>query len=347
MKTIKIAAAIIIAVVSFLISKLVADKIIVFNQEWGGWVVNLFILSPLYVIVFSVLLGVIGFGTWNLLSYFLKWREVKDAPPVTSVEIEKPRYSKPSPAPFILHTFLGTMFLVGCAVVVIFIGASFFKGLGDQAAKSMQLKYEKTYTATYPNTSFNDEAENKLAAEVEKTDARMVFYQREIEKATRDFIEADNAYGVFEADVKREFALSCMIKILTETMGKKFVSFHQVSGYKRNARNEYVNATNSKGRSMNNEALVKKNSSLYSYPLASGYGSYMLDHDFPDRCSKKMSVDSMYEKYLPIYLEAKENYMKKRLASARKEDHSYVRLTKYADEVFIWIDTVNKRKSVN
>ncbi|MCF6226113.1 MAG: hypothetical protein L3J22_07435 [Xanthomonadales bacterium] len=341
MRLIKVAAALTIACASFFISKSIADSVIHFKEPGlGSLLVNAFLLAPYYLLVLSALMGVIGFGTWNLLSYFLTWGATDSASSIDPKAGQKPKRSMPSPAPFIGRTLLGTMVLVGGAIMIILVGMLLVGELGNYFSNSAQKKYEKTFEIVYPNTSFLDESDNILAVEITKTDARIIFYKRELEIVTGNFTEADDAYGAFEFDVKRQLALSCMVKIFSETMG---TAFHSVEGFKTNARNEYVKATNSKIQYMKNEKLMKSNGGVYHYPFSSDYGTRILDHDFPNRCDETMSVDAMYDKFLPIYIKDKIDQANKDLASKGDRQNSWS-ITANANKIFSWINTIEKKK---
>lgn len=344
MGLIKIVAAITIACVSFFISKSITNSIIPFGHGGpGNWLVDLFLLAPLYLVVFSALMGVIGFGAWNLLSYLLIRGARVSASSIDPKAHQKPTRSMPSPAAFIGRTLLGTMALVGGALIIIVVGMLSFVELADHASKSTQEKYEKSFEIVYPNINFYDETYNALAVEIAKTDVRVIFYKRELEIVTGNFTEADNAYSIFESDVKREFALSCMVKIFSETMR---IGFNGVEGFKKNARNEYVRATNSKARYMKNDTLIKDSSGVYNYPLSTGYGTYKLDHDFPNRCDEMMSVDIMYDKFIPIYIEDKKDQANKDLA--RKDESSNPRsITASTNKIFSWIKTIRKEALIS
>jgi len=341
MRLIKVVAALTIACASFFISKSIADSVIHFSQEsgLGSLIVNGFLLAP-YLLVLSALMGAIGFGTWNLLSYFLIWGATESASTIDPKAGQKPKRSMPLPAPFIGRTLLGTMSLVGGAIIIILVSILFFVGFTNYLSNSGQKEYEKTFEIVYPNTSFRDESDNILAIEIAKTDARIIFYKRELEIATGNFTEADDAYGAFEFDVKRQLALSCMVKIFSETMG---TAFHSVEGFKKNARNEYVKATNSKIRYMKNEKLMKSNGSVYHYPFSNGYGTRILDHDFPNRCDETMSVDAMYDKFLPIYIKDKKNQANKDLSS-KDDRRNSLSTTANTNKIFSWLNTIDKKK---
>ena len=71
MKLLKIFIAIAIAYASFKISIPITNSLVHFEIGLGTWVINLFILSPIYLVVLLGLTGLIGFGAWCILSYIL------------------------------------------------------------------------------------------------------------------------------------------------------------------------------------------------------------------------------------------------------------------------------------
>ena len=335
MKILKVFIALAIAYFSFKISILITNSLVHFEMGMGAWLVNLFILSPIYLVVLLGLTGLIGFGTWNFLNYFLIFSAVHTENNKNSTEYPDTTHTKikqPSIIALLGKTLLGVLGMIGVAIIILIIGVLSFAQMGDSLGKSNQKTFEKKFDTVHPNTNYGDVKSNVKAVEVAATDYRFIYYLEELNIASSNFVNADKIIDIFEADVKRELAIACMRDVLIEKVAN--TGFYTIKGYKMNA----LNAVGNKRKAIKNVTLMDKDRSVYDYPTTDGYGYYILNKDYPNRCNNTMSVDDMFDKYLPIYLKDKKVDADKALLSENKGR------ARHSTKLYAWIDKFYKRE---
>ena len=57
-------------------------------------------------------------------------------------------------------------------------------------------EYNNSFQTNYTTNDYND--------------SRIIFYKKELQEYSKDFIEAESMYNIFEADVKKDLALNCI-----------------------------------------------------------------------------------------------------------------------------------------
>ncbi len=295
MKILKVAIGLIIAYVSLKISIPITNSLVQFEMGLGTWIINLFILSPIYLIVLLGLTGLIGVGAWSFLSYIL----ILSAVNIENNKDTVIKIKRPSIIGVLGKTLIGGIGMIGFAIIILIIGVASLSTMGELSGKQNQSQFEKRFDTTHPNTNYVVEEFNVNAAKVAATDYRFIYYLKELSAASSDFVNADEVIDVFEADVKREFAIACMRDVLIEKVAN--TGFGTMEGYKMNA----LNAVGNKLKAMKNVKLMDKSRSIYHYPATYGYGYYILDKDYANRCNDTVSVDDMFDDYLPIYLKDK------------------------------------------
>ena len=330
MKPLKVFIALIIAYTSLKISILITNTLIHFEVGLGTWIINLFILSPIYLVVLLGISGAIGFGLWNILSYIIILSSIhtdnKNPSKNAATAPTKQKIKRPSVIGMLGKTLAGTVGMIGVAIIIIIIGLTSFAQFGNSLSKSNQKKFENKFDTAHQNTSYSDVKYDTKAAEVAVTDYRFIYYLKELNIASTDFVIASNIVDIFEADVKRELAIACMRDVLIEKVAA--TGFNTIEGYKMNA----LNAAGNKRMAIYNTKLIEKGRSLYNYPLSSGYGYYILNKDYGNRCNDTMSVDDMFDKYLPIYLKDKRTDADRARLSENKHR------AKIATKIDNWID---------
>lgn len=337
MKILKVFIILAIAYASFQISISITNALVHFEMGMGTWVINLFILSPIYLVVLLGLTGLIGFGTWNILSYIIILSAVniennKNPIEYTATIHTEPKIKRPSIVGVLSKTLIGVLGMVGVAIIILIIGVVSFSQMGESFSKLNQNRFEKKFDMVHPNTNYSEEKSNVKAIEVAAADYRFIYYLKELNTASTNFVNAEKIIDIFDADVKRSLALACMRDVLIEKVAN--TSFNTIKGYKMNA----LNAVGNKHKAMKNVTLMDKGRSVYHYPRTDGYGYYILDKDYKNRCNETMSVDEMFDKYLPIYL-------KDKLVDAKKARLSEINSrARHSTKLYAWIDKFYKRE---
>ena len=304
MKIIKILVALAIAFASCVLAFSITNSLIHFVNGYDELFTNLFIRVPVYIVSFLGIMGLIGFGAWNIFLYALSFSNVQNENN-NSLSNTKPLLKKPSVKSLFGKTLIGTLATIIVGIIILFI---WLLSLVQKHNDSKYLKVtrtEKNYEKVLSNINYSSEEFNEKAADVAKRDNRFTYYHKELNGASTDFINANKPVDIFEADVKRELALACMRNVLIDKVTKR-TSFDTIKGYKLNT----LKTIGNKRKAIQNLTIVDKNHSVYSYPLSSSYGVFKLDLDYGNRCNEMMSVDDMYLKFLPIYVKAKKEQLK-------------------------------------
>lgn len=333
MKILKIFGALVIAYVSFKISISITNSLVHFEMGMGMWVINLFFLSPIYLLVLFGFTGLIGFGTWNILNYILTFSAVStenNRDPGEYRDTKHPKTKRTSIIAVLGNTLMGVLGMIGVAIIILIIGVASFSKMGKSFSKSNQTRFEQMFDTVYPNTSYGHEEFNVKASEVAASDYRFIYYLKELNIASDNFVYAEKVVDIFEADVKRTLAIACMRDVLIEKVAN--TGFGTMKGYKMNA----LNAVGNKGKAMKNFTLMDKGRSVYHHPQTDGYGPYILGKDYGNRCNETMTVDDMFDKYLPIYLKNMKIYADKARVSENKGR------ARHSAKLYAWIDQLYK-----
>lgn len=147
-------------------------------------------------------------------------------------------------------------------------------------------KQDKTYYETYQTNDFNDTV--------------ILFYKKELEKYTREFIDADKMYEIFESRIKYGLALDCIrtrLDIYTEDI-------EMGNWYRRNARNEYLDTEKKVKKSKNNEAYLFEYGDVYDLKLANKIIDNILiikENGNNTICEQKYPINKIYKLFIDIY----------------------------------------------
>lgn len=304
------------------------------------------ILLPINIIIFIMVAGFLGFGSWYLLWYFLEKYNLCNEQKIESNK----KTNKLTFSDVALGTFTG---IVGLTVIL--VGFVMFSII-DMDIK-VEKKYNKTFEVLHQTYDFND--------------SRIFFYKNELDTQSKYFIESDSAYPIFEADVKRQIALECISLFQKEHFNKclsnkgsntvrninascmydsvgvgltnynpSSYAYKQMREFKKNARNKYANNEKSIKKAKTNETFIKNKNDIYRYYENEYSISQVLKKVIPNRCSRLLSVDSIFDKYISLYIENKEVNMKEYLLDTRRKiKYKYQR--KYSEHL-LWLKTLYK-----
>lgn len=155
MQILKVFIALVIAYVSFKISISITNSLVHFEIGMGAWLVNLFILSPKYLVVLLGLSGLIGFGAWNTLSYILILLAVntendKNPTEYTATTHTQPKIKRPSIIDILGKTLMGLLGMIGVAIIILIAGVINFAQMGESFSKSNQKRFEKKFEKHRP-----------------------------------------------------------------------------------------------------------------------------------------------------------------------------------------------------
>ena len=173
----------------------------------------------------------------------------------------------------------------------------------------------KTQQESYHN-SFYKKYELK-----ESNNPKIIFYNSELIKYSKDFMNSDDMYSNFKAYTKKEFASNCINYIL-KLSG---VPFDAKFSYERNARNLSANTEDRIKKAKINEFFMRDNARTFDFKVVHNVLDDITEpysKTKPSICTETKAVDKMYELFMPRYIN---NYISKYIndEKASQEDTWY------------------------
>jgi len=148
------------------------------------------------------------------------------------------------------------------------------------------------------NTSFHTEYHPK-----DYNNSKIIFYKKEIEEASKKFIEAEEMYDIFKADVKKDLALGCIRYFIKREGSDNWLD--EGATHRASARNKYATT----------EAKIKKAKRNSNYM---GHNFYTFDLNIVNHvvddvtkvwsdknesvCENKLSTNELYEIFIRKYI---------------------------------------------
>jgi len=199
------------------------------------------------------------------------------------------------------------LFLASMAYIVIY--TSIFYNL----AKSSQVSYNASFHSTYQTKDFND--------------TRIIFYQKELERYSKEFIEAEGMYDIFASDVKRDLALNCIESLLQEHNQSNWLEMGDY--FRKNARNKYANTNKKIQKAKRNEDWVGRNFYYYDLNDVNYIEEKIIDKWEPKKntqtCNALMPIEQIYQMFLIKYVKNRKDalaYYKEEIANGNKPGYS-------------------------
>jgi ankyrin repeat protein/uncharacterized RDD family membrane protein YckC len=161
-------------------------------------------------------------------------------------------------------------------------------------AKDKQESYNASFTTHYQTNDYNN--------------SKILFYKNELEKYSKEFIEADDMYDIFSTDVKTDLALGCIGYFLRQEDRDSWLDMR--NNFRKNARNKYANNEERIKKAKKNENYMGRH--FYTFDLN------MVNHitdkitkmwsDKNDSvCENTIFVDELYIKFINEYIPELEN----------------------------------------
>ncbi len=166
-------------------------------------------------------------------------------------------------------------------------------------------EYNNSFQTNYTTNDYND--------------SRIIFYKKELQEYSKDFIEAESMYNIFEADVKKDLALNCIEYFLREHNETNWID--QGSNFRKNARNKYANTDEKIEKAKENEDYMGKH--FYDYDLndvnhiedeiADVWG----ENTNKDTCQKNLSSEKMYEMFIVKYIKNRQEALERDILESK------------------------------
>ena len=238
----------------------------------------------------------------------------------------------------VMHYGQMTLRSVGIVLSLFFGGYILIYGLVFyMIGKAKTEAYNRSFYTTYPTQDFND--------------SRILFYKKELERYSKEFIEAKGMYEIFAADVKKDLALNCIEAALKEHNVTNWIKMG--SGFRKNARNKFANSEERIELAKRNEDWMGRH--FYDYDLNDV--NHIVDQianiwekdKNKQTCDALMPVEKMFDTlFMPKYIKNREEALaryKYELKTAKPGD--YLDPSFYRNIVNIQTAWLNQLKSHN
>ncbi len=204
---------------------------------------------------------------------------------------------------------------IGILILIVVVGYqvylfSVFAFVYGSIYKHNQKKYDNSFHITYKTNDFND--------------SRIIYYNKELERYSKEFIEADSMYEIFAADVKKDLALNCLESFIKEHNETAWIDMG--SNFRKNARNKYANTEEKIKKAKKNEDYMGKH--FYDYDLndvnhiEDEIADVWSTSRNEDTCQVQLSTEKMYEMFIFKYIQNREEAL-----AYDKREHEHAKPT--------------------
>ena len=175
------------------------------------------------------------------------------------------------------------------AFLVVFGYLLFYVSVFYMLGKNSQASYDNSFHIKYQTNDYND--------------SKIIFYNKELEKYSKVFIEAEAMYDIFEADVKKDLSLGCIQYFIRRKDKESWIE--QGSHFRKNARNKYTTTEEKIKKAKRNSNYMGHN--FYTFDL--NIVNHVVDDVtkvWSDKnesvCENKLSANELYEIFIRKYI---------------------------------------------
>jgi uncharacterized RDD family membrane protein YckC len=188
----------------------------------------------------------------------------------------------------ILRTVGTLAFLVVFGYMVVYVSIFY------TIAKGQQKSYDASFSTHYQTNDYNN--------------SKIIFYQKELEKYSKEFVEAKEMYDIFGADTKKDLALGCISYFLRKEGCDSWIDMG--SKFRKNTRNKYAETKEKIKQAKRNENFMGKH--FYTFDLNMvNHGVDKITKLWSDKndsiCENTVSVDELYDIFINKYIVEFEN----------------------------------------
>ncbi len=181
------------------------------------------------------------------------------------------------------------LFLIVGGYVLLY--TSVFYMLGKQSNNS----YNNSFHMKYPTNDFND--------------SRIIFYKKELELYSKEFIEAEGMYDIFAADTKKDLALNCIQSALKEHNVTDWIEMG--SGFRQNARNKFAISQEKINKAKANEDWMGHHFYDYDMNDVNSIESEIANIGEVDKnkntCDKLVPASNLFDMFMVRYIPNRDN----------------------------------------
>ena len=226
----------------------------------------------------------------------------------------------------ILRIVGGVLFLIVFGYVLVY--TSVFYMLGKHSANN----YDASFHTKYQVNDFND--------------TRILFYKKELEKYSKEFIDAEGMYDIFAADTKKDLALNCIQASLKEHNVSDWIEVG--SNFRKNARNKYADTAEKIKKAKRNESYMGHH--FYDYDLndvneiENDIASIWDPKKNKKTCEQKLPVEDMYVLFLSKYIKNREETKIRWTDDLARENQTDKRFwKKQIEKTAMWIEELYRQ----
>ncbi len=211
--------------------------------DWGTYVIFGVISLPIMMIFFNRHKQVLH--DWIAKTVVIDMHKDQKTPQKDQ-ETRSPG-KRPSKVVSGIRVFGTVVVLSGVAFFIYYFGTFFFV-MGSYALHQ-QKQYDASFRTYYPVNDYND--------------SRIIFYKKELDKASKAFVHADGMYDIFAADTQRDLAINCIEHFLQERNVSEWIDAG--SNFYKHYRNKYANTPELIAKAKHNENYLGKH--FYDYDM--------------------------------------------------------------------------------
>lgn len=317
--------SILVGIGSYYLALKITDSFnILVIEEWSLF--SLYILfSPLNLLnllYFIPIMAFIFFLAWNVMDYFLiKSNIVKEVVKKDNLKL-KPR----SIMTVVKNTFIWTSISIVILYLLLF---TLMSSIGKSMESTIDKNYEKSFYTTYYASNYND--------------SRIIFYNNEIEENSKAYIDANNDYALFKAFTQKEMGLKC-IEILLVKHTDRDTIYTLIDAFRKNSRNKYVQTKSLIVKYKKNDNLFKNREGAYITSIIDPFSRF-LKKNIPNRCEEKISVEKMYQLFIPEYIKQKEIVIATYKKSLTSNNSNYI--NKVIEDLTTWIEVIRMSNDID
>jgi len=183
---------------------------------------------------------------------------------------------------------IGIIIVVGFSAYYLYV-FSITAFVFGSLAKHKQKSYDNSFHIKYQTSDYND--------------SKIMFYNNELEKYSKEFIESESMYDIFEADVKKDLVLGCIQYFIRRK--NKEIWIEEGSKFRKNARNKYASTEEKIKKAKRNSNYMGKH--FYTFDL--NIVNHVVDDVtkvWSDKnesvCKNKLSANELYEVFIENYI---------------------------------------------
>jgi len=181
------------------------------------------------------------------------------------------------------------IFILGLAIAIPVVLAIFYASVMYMLSYKRDKAYDYSFRIEYNIKDYNN--------------TKIDFYNSELERYSREFIDADDIYSKFEADVKKDIALECIEYFVKQVDRENYIDV--CSSFRKRARNKYANTEEKIQKAKDNETFMSHNFYTFDANLVRHTVENLVRVKKDTNisvCDKQISVNKLYKIYMPIYI---------------------------------------------